>query len=129
MSMIQALDHIQLALPAGAEDQLRAFYCDLLGMTETPKPAPLAGRGGFWAVAGTLHVHFGVDPNFHPATKAHPAFIISDLTALADKLQQHGYDTIWDHALPNVKRFFTCDPVGNRIELIGAEPFTFRTSA
>jgi extradiol dioxygenase family protein len=116
--MIRSLDHIQLALPAGAEDALRAFYCDLLGMTEIPKPTPLQGRGGFWATAGTLQVHFGVDPDFHPATKAHPAFTISDLEMLASRLNQAGHKITWDQALPDVKRFFTHDPVGNRIECI-----------
>ena len=118
MTMITALDHIQLALPAGAEDDLRAFYCDYLGMVEIPKPAPLAGRGGFWARSGQLEVHFGVDPDFHPARKAHPAFVVADLDELARKLTDAGYEITWDTALPDVKRCFTHDPVGNRIELI-----------
>lgn len=114
--MIQALDHIQLALPAGSEDALRHFYCDFLGMTEIPKPATLVGRGGFWAKAGTLQVHFGVDPDFHPAAKAHPAFIVSDLYALAKTLEKAEAHVTWDHTLHDVERFFTQDPVGNRIE-------------
>ncbi|WP_320237249.1 glyoxalase [Cognatiyoonia sp. IB215182] len=118
MTMITALDHIQLALPAGSEDDLRAFYCDYLGMVEMPKPAPLAGRGGFWARAGQLEVHFGVDPDFHPARKAHPAFIVANLDDLARDLTDAGYAITWDMALPDVKRCFTHDPVGNRIELI-----------
>ena len=116
--MIIGLDHIQLALPAGTEDQMRAFYCDLLGMVEVPKPAPLQGRGGFWARTDTLECHFGVDPDFHPATKAHPAFRVSDLDALAQRLSAAGFDVNWDTALAEVKRFFTSDPVGNRIELM-----------
>ena len=114
--MIQKLDHIQLAFPAGSEDALREFYCASLGMTEVAKPEPLQGRGGFWATAGSLQVHFGVDPNFHPATKAHPALIVSDLNALAKTLVKSGANITWDHALPGVERFFTQDPVGNRIE-------------
>ncbi|EBA13623.1 VOC family protein [Roseobacter sp. CCS2] len=116
--MIVGLDHVQLALPAGAEDQMLAFYCDLLGMTEQAKPAALQGRGGFWARAASLECHFGVDPDFHPATKAHPAFIAHDLDALARRLAKAGYPIKWDTALADVKRFFTADPVGNRIELI-----------
>lgn len=117
--MILALDHIQLALPAGAEPEMRAFYCDLLGMTEVPKPAPLAGRGGFWAKAAGIAVHFGVDPNFHPATKAHPAFRVADINALSVRLADQGHRVQWDVALPGVTRFFTFDPVGNRVELLG----------
>jgi predicted enzyme related to lactoylglutathione lyase len=118
--MIQSLDHIQLAIPAGAEDRVRPFYCDLLGMTEVPKPAPMQGRGGFWVVAGALQVHFGVDPVFTPATKAHPAFVVSDLDALVRRLVDAGHPVTWDTALPDVRRAFTADPVGNRIELIAA---------
>ncbi len=116
--MIVGLDHIQLALPAGAESRMRAFYCDLLDMQDIPKPAPLAGRGGFWVRAGAVACHFGVDPDFRPATKAHPAFVVSDLDALAHRLSDAGHDVHWDQALPDVTRFFTNDPVGNRIEFI-----------
>lgn len=120
-NLIVGLDHIQLALPAGAEDAMRAFYCDLLGMNEKPKPAPLQGRGGFWANAGPLAIHFGVDPNFHPATKAHPAFVVDDSSSLFAVLTAQGHKPEWDRALPHVKRFFVADPVGNRIEIIGQE--------
>ncbi|MEM9785784.1 MAG: glyoxalase [Pseudomonadota bacterium] len=116
--MITALDHIQMALPAGEEDAMRSFYCEVLGMTEIPKPAPLRARGGFWAQAGALQVHFGIDPDFHAATKAHPAFVIDQLDTLANCLEQAGHEIIWDTALPEVRRCFTSDPVGNRIELI-----------
>ncbi len=116
--MILSLGHIQLALPAGAEDRMRAFYCALLGLAEIPKPAPLQERGGFWATAGDLQVHFGVDPAFMPATKAHPAFVVHDIDALATVLDTAGYVVNWDTSLPDVKRFFTTDPVGNRVELL-----------
>jgi catechol 2,3-dioxygenase-like lactoylglutathione lyase family enzyme len=116
--MVTGLDHLQLALPAGREDVMRGFYCDLLGLTEVAKPVPLQGRGGFWAVAGAAQVHFGVDPDFHPATKAHPAFRVADLDALAARLRAAGHRVDWDDKLPDVTRFFTFDPVGNRVELI-----------
>ena len=118
--MITALDHIQLAHPVGAEDLLRRFYCDLLGMTEVPKPAPLQGRGGFWAQADAVQVHFGVDHDFVPAKKAHPAFVIADLDGLAARLGAADVTVTWDTNLPDVKRCFISDPVGNRIELIAA---------
>ncbi|MEJ8561800.1 glyoxalase [Yoonia sp. GPGPB17] len=86
--MIVGLDHLQLAHPAKAEGLMRAFYLDQLGMKEVPKPAPLKGRGGFWARAGALECHFGVDPGFHPATKAHPAFVVDDLDALSARLAE-----------------------------------------
>lgn len=118
--MIVGLDHIQLALPAGAEDRMRRFYCDLLGMTEIEKPKPLQRRGGFWARAGVLECHFGVDPDFHPAKKAHPAFVISELPALVHRMNDAGHPVTWDQSLPEVTRFFVFDPVGNRVECIAA---------
>ncbi len=119
--MIETLDHIQLAMPSGAEKPMKAFYCALLGMTELPKPAPLQGRGGFWAMAGDMQVHFGIDPQFTPATKAHPAFTTHQLSDLADRLQTGGHAVRWDTDLPQVTRFFTHDPVGNRIEFIASK--------
>lgn len=119
--LIVGLDHIQLALPAGTEDKMRTFYCDLLGMDEQPKPASLLGRGGFWAMVGTFSIHFGIDPDFRPATKAHPAFIVRDCDRLFAVLTAQGYTPTWDKALPDVNRFFVTDPVGNRIEFIGQE--------
>jgi catechol 2,3-dioxygenase-like lactoylglutathione lyase family enzyme len=116
--MITGLDHLQLALPAGKEDAMRAFYCGLLGLQEVAKPPELQSRGGFWACAGKLEIHFGVDSGFHPATKAHPGFRVADLADLAAKLGQAGHMTQWDKTLPDVIRFFTADPVGNRLELI-----------
>lgn len=118
--MIQHLDHLQLALPAGAEPQMRAFWCDLLGCIPLPKPAALAGRGGFWARAGSLELHFGVDPDFTPATKAHPGFVVADIAALAARLTAADHPFRWDPVIPGVTRFFTADPVGNRLEFIAA---------
>jgi len=117
--MIKSLDHVQLALPAGAEPLMLAFYT-LLGFAQVAKPAPLAGRGGFWVTAGDINLHFGVDPIFVPATKAHPAFVVSDIDGLAKTLAVAGHDVIWDTALPDLRRFFVSDPVGNRIELMSA---------
>lgn len=116
--MILGLDHLQLALPAGAEDTMRAFYCDLLGFEDIAKPEPLLKRGGFWAGAGTIVVHFGIDPDFHPATKAHPAFLVCDIEALFAVLTERGYAPKWDTSLQDVVRFFVNDPVGNRVEIM-----------
>ena len=115
---ILTLDHIQLAMPAGHEAPVRAFYIGILGMVEVPKPLSLQGRGGFWAKAGDGQVHFGVDADFHPAKKAHPCFRVADLNGLATKLDQAGHDVVWDDNLVDVRRFFTFDPAGNRVEIM-----------
>jgi catechol 2,3-dioxygenase-like lactoylglutathione lyase family enzyme len=118
MPEVLALDHVQLAMPPGGEDAARAFYDGLLGMPEVEKPAPLAGRGGCWFAHAGVQVHLGVEPGFRPAGKAHPAFRIADLDGLVAKLATAGHRIAWSEDLPGVRRCYTDDPFGNRIELI-----------
>ena len=112
------LDHVQLAMPAGREDQARAFFGGILGMREEEKPEPLSTRGGAWFRKGAVILHVGVDERFTPQEKAHVAFIIQDLTVLATKLIAEDYPVRWDDALPDRRRFYTVDPFGNRLEFI-----------
>lgn len=115
--MITGIDHVQVAIPRGTEDEARRFYGQLLGMTEVPKPAALAGRGGCWFSAGSAVLHLGVEEPFAPARKAHPAFIVDDLASLQQRLQAAGHAcTRSDGDIPGVQRFHTYDPFGNRIE-------------
>ncbi len=88
---INALDHVQLSMPAGGEDEARRFYRDTLGIPEAPKPPDLAKRGGCWFEHGGLKVHLGVEAGFRPAKKAHPAFLVEDLAALKSALTAAGY--------------------------------------
>jgi catechol 2,3-dioxygenase-like lactoylglutathione lyase family enzyme len=115
---IHGLDHVQLALPPGQEVQARAFYGDILGLTEVPKPANLAKRGGVWFEGGTLRLHLGVEEDFRPAKKAHPALLVRDLKALTKHLQQSGISVITDEPLEGYDRIYVSDPFGNRIELL-----------
>jgi catechol 2,3-dioxygenase-like lactoylglutathione lyase family enzyme len=117
---IVGLDHVQIAAPPGCEADARAFYRDLLGLAEIPKPAPLAGRGGLWFALGGQQLHIGVEPGFTPARKAHPAFAVDseDLDPLAERLAAAGVPVTWDRRLPDVRRFYTEDPWGNRLELL-----------
>lgn len=117
MSII-GLDHIQLAMPAGGEDKARAFYADLLGLTEVPKPDNLAKRGGCWFEHGAIKVHLGVERGFMPAQKAHPAFLVNNLPAFLDALAEHNIDVTDDEPLSGYLRAYINDPFGNRIELM-----------
>ena len=112
------IDHVQLAIPRGAEETCRAFYCGVLGMTEIPKPPGLAARGGLWLQGGPVQIHLGVEEDFRPARKAHPALAVSDPDALAHRLAAAGCDPVWDDAIPEVRRFFASDPLGNRLEFM-----------
>lgn len=114
------LDHVQIAIPAGGEAVARAFFVDLLGMTEIAKPPALAGRGGLWLRAGTAELHLGVEADFRPARKAHPAFGVPDIDALAARLEAAGHTPAWDAAIAGRRRFFCADPHGNRLEFIAA---------
>jgi catechol 2,3-dioxygenase-like lactoylglutathione lyase family enzyme len=112
------LDHVQLAMPSGAEEIARRFYVDLLGMVEVSKPAALASRGGIWLRTGKVELHLGVETDFRPARKAHPAIMAKDLAAVARELTQSGVRVVWDDALPERTRFYTNDFFGNRLEFI-----------
>lgn len=116
-----ALDHVQVAAPAGCEAQARRFYGELLGLAELDKPAPLRNRGGVWFALAGAQLHVGVAEPFTPARKAHPALRVRDdasLRALAERLVAGGAPIRWDEALSSVRRFFTEDPWGNRLELL-----------
>lgn len=112
------LDHIQLAMPAGGEDQARRFYGALLGLAEVEKPDNLKKRGGSWFERGTIRVHLGVEADFRPARKAHPAFLVDDLAGLVAKLADGGVSARRDEPLPGYDRVYVDDPFGNRIELM-----------
>jgi catechol 2,3-dioxygenase-like lactoylglutathione lyase family enzyme len=116
--MIRALHHVQLAMPRGREDDARAFYCVVLGMTEQPKPENLARRGGAWFTAGDAQVHLGVEDDFRPAKKAHPALLVTDLPQLLGRCRTAGYAVNTDEPLPGFDRAYVTDPFGNRIELL-----------
>ncbi len=114
------LDHVQIAMPAGGEGEARAFYSELIGLPEIPKPETLAGNGGCWFEAGSLQLHLGIDPDFRPAKKAHVALSVANLAALRERVVGAGHPVYGDDALEGRARFFSEDPFGNRIEFLEA---------
>jgi catechol 2,3-dioxygenase-like lactoylglutathione lyase family enzyme len=115
---VTRIEHVQLAMPAGGEDLARNFYAELLGISETPKPAHLAKRGGCWFERGDLKIHLGVEADFRPARKAHVALLVTELPLLHEKLKASGYTTKDDEPLEGYHRIYVDDPFGNRIELM-----------
>jgi catechol 2,3-dioxygenase-like lactoylglutathione lyase family enzyme len=116
---ILSIDHVQIAMPAGEEEQAREFYINLLGFSETPKPPELAKRGGAWFQSEHVRLHLGVETDFKPARKAHPAFLVDDLNSLLANVQSAGYETDTSQPpLDGYKRAHIFDPFGNRIELM-----------
>ncbi len=116
--MIVGLDHVQLAMPPGEEAAARHFYGEVLGLTEVPKPQPLQARGGCWFVGSGTHIHLGVQQDFVPARKAHPALLVDDVQQFYARLDSAGVPVTWDTSLPDVHRFYATDPFGNRLELL-----------
>jgi catechol 2,3-dioxygenase-like lactoylglutathione lyase family enzyme len=87
------LHHVQLAIPRGGEPECRAFWGDLLRMTEVEEP-------------------------FAPARKAHPGILVEGLGELAAWLEGGGVEVTWDGEFPGHDRFYASDPFGNRLEFL-----------
>jgi catechol 2,3-dioxygenase-like lactoylglutathione lyase family enzyme len=121
-----ALHHVQVACPPGGEDAARRFYAAGLGLTEVEKPAALRNRGGAWFraydVQGSVvaEVHVGVESRFAPARRAHPAFVVDDLDAVADALAAAGFDVDERErdTFEGYRRLHTHDGAGNRVEVL-----------
>lgn len=122
--MIRGLDHLQVAIPKGREREARQFYGELLGLEEIEKPDSLKHRGGVWYKLGDWELHLGVEEDFRPAKKAHPAFQVEDLAALATRLEAKGYPRIADEVSLGYPRYFSNDPFGNRLEFLSRQAST-----
>jgi catechol 2,3-dioxygenase-like lactoylglutathione lyase family enzyme len=112
------IHHVQLCCPAGSEDTLRAFYSGVLGLAEIDKPPDLAKRGGCWFRGFGIELHLGVEADFRPARKAHPGLLISGIDEWAGRLAAAGYPVAFDDGFPGMRRFYSEDPHGNRIEFL-----------
>jgi catechol 2,3-dioxygenase-like lactoylglutathione lyase family enzyme len=113
-----AVDHVQLAMPAGREQEARLFYAGLLGIPERPKPEHLAVRGGVWFESGAVKVHLGVDADFRPARKAHAGLLVANMKPLVARLRSAGYEIVEVEPLPGYEHVYVDDPFGNRLELL-----------
>jgi len=114
------IHHVQVAIPPGRDEAARKFYVGVLGMEEIPKPPSLAARGGLWCRLQGAELHLGVEAEFRPARKAHPAFSVDGLDALRERLRAHGVPVLVDELVPGRQRFYCQDPFGNRLEFVEA---------
>jgi catechol 2,3-dioxygenase-like lactoylglutathione lyase family enzyme len=114
------IDHVQVAIPAGAEEIARSFYIGILGFTEQQKPAAMAGRNSIWLASGPVSLHLGIEAvsDFHAATRAHPAFTVDNLDEIVAALERAGFATRPDTPVGNFRHTHIFDPFGNRIELM-----------
>lgn len=115
---VYRIDHVQLAMPPGGEDLAVGFYEALLGLARVAKPPHLEVRGGCWFSNGDVALHLGVEADFRPARKAHPALLVADLADLVERLRLEGVEVVTDQPLEGFDRCYVDDPFGNRIELM-----------
>jgi catechol 2,3-dioxygenase-like lactoylglutathione lyase family enzyme len=118
---ILSLDHVQVAIPVGGETRAREFYIGILGFTEIEKPAAMAGRNSIWFAAGAVNLHLGVEPDFHPAKRAHPAFVVADLDDILAACERAGLSVKLDTSFNGFRRVHVLDPFSNRLELMERE--------
>ena len=117
--MILSIHHAQITIAKGAEDQARAFYCDVLGLEEIPKPASLEGRGGFWLQVGNRQVHVGTEDGVERgSSKAHVAYLVDDLDSCRSLLENNNVEILEGIPIPGYSRFEFRDPFGNRVEFL-----------
>jgi catechol 2,3-dioxygenase-like lactoylglutathione lyase family enzyme len=116
---VVGIHHVQITVPDGQEGAAREFYCKLMGFREIEKPKALKGRGGLWLAVGDLQVHVGVERGAQrEATKAHVAYLVTDIAKWRDRLEKVGVTIADSVAIPGFERFEFRDPFGNRVELI-----------
>ena len=118
--VITGIAHVQVAITPGGEDRARAFYGELLGLREVPKPESLADRGGAWFACGPQEIHCGVEAEVAP-TRRHPALLVSRLDTLRQTLEQGGVACDAGRPLPGYQRFYVADPFGNRLEFLESD--------
>jgi catechol 2,3-dioxygenase-like lactoylglutathione lyase family enzyme len=118
---ILSLDHVQVAIPAGGEARARDFYCGILGFAEVEKPAAMAGRNSIWFIAGPVNLHLGIEPDFVPAKRAHPALVVDSLDEIVAACGRANLATRPDTSFNGFRRVHVFDPFGNRLELMQRE--------
>ncbi len=104
------------------EEAAETFYREVLGFNVVPKPPALAGRGGRWFEQGGVRVHLGVEADFRPARKAHPALVVAPFEDLLERLATAGVELQWSDEGPGVRRGHVHDCFGNRLELVDPGP-------
>jgi catechol 2,3-dioxygenase-like lactoylglutathione lyase family enzyme len=115
---VLSVDHVQIVIPVASEDRARAFYSGILGFTEIAKPMQMADCRSIWFVAGAVNLHLGIESDFHPAKRAHPAFVVDGLDAILSACARAGLTTKPDTFFNGFRRVHVFDPFGNRLELM-----------
>lgn len=109
---------MNLTIPPGGEAAARAFYTEILSLTEIEKPRELRANGGLWYRVGELELHLSVeDARPRVPSRRHVGFIVDDLEGARRFFERHGIATLPQADMPSWKRFYVHDPFGNRLEI------------
>lgn len=117
MINIKRLNHVQICIPTGKENEARQFYTDIIGLTEIPKPAELISNGGLWYQIADIQFHIGTENEINKS-KRHPAFEVTDIKDARIHLENRGVTIKEETQIHGQIRFSFIDPFGNRIELM-----------
>lgn len=115
---VRGVQHVNLTIPRGGEEQARSFYTTILSLKEIEKPKDLRVHGGLWYKVGELELHLSVeDGALVVPSRRHVGFIVDDLERARRFFESHGIATLPQADLPGWRRFFVHDPFGNRLEI------------
>lgn len=117
MIHFKRLDHIQICIPPGKENEARNFYTEIIGLKEIPKPEELIPNGGLWYQLPDIQFHIGTENEINKS-KRHPAFEITNLKDAKEYLKEQEVKIKEEIQIPGCIRFSFIDPFGNRIELL-----------
>ena len=113
---VVALEHVSVTSPADLEEEVVAWYRDLLGLEEMDKPEGTRSKGA-WFRIGEQQVHITIDEH-NPSREAHFGLVVDDFGDVVERLRAAGCHIEQASPIPGRKRFYTRDPAGNRIEII-----------
>jgi catechol 2,3-dioxygenase-like lactoylglutathione lyase family enzyme len=116
---VRRLQHVSTPYPPGRADELRAFYGDIVGLSEKAPPGSLADRGIVWFAAGDadLELHFLPEAGeVDTRTGRHFCLEVDEVERWRRRLEGAGVETRGATPIANRPRFFCRDPFGNLIE-------------
>jgi catechol 2,3-dioxygenase-like lactoylglutathione lyase family enzyme len=126
---VLGLDHVNIAGSAALVERCRAFYVDVLGLSEGHRPN--FRRRGFWLYAGGHPVvHLSVsdsDANGEATALDHFSFTCDGLEDTMAHLREHDVAFTLDPARDTKNaQLFLQDPAGVQVELNFIEPRSAR---
>lgn len=118
MPRILRLQHAAITVPTGGLERARAFYTDVLGLTETPRPPEIQSHPGIWYTFGSTELHIQARDSVPPPGDRHPALVVDDIDAWRARCDEHNVRITDQPTIFGRRRFDVYDPFDNRIELM-----------